>query len=217
MKKWLRYLGFFLFCALIVLVTLIYVILLMAGKGNYEMRARQVNGMVAQYPAFFETTFNEIFSEALKCQNTKEVCVQSTRTKFDQLSTKQQVKTNLIVEKKSTDNFFVPVPSNQQPIYFITLLPDKKIAKLFFSGDVRFEQIDTRVERMVVEVLEGKRKELYGPYFGEEVFAVVRGTERTFYDPKPAYLKDLYSQMEVIVPYYQDDKLVGAIVYLHGS
>lgn len=220
MKKWLKYLGFFLFCALIVLVTFIYVILLTSGRITYEMRSRQVNGMVAQYPAFFEVTFNEILPEALKCENTKEVCVQSVRTKFDLLSTKPQVKSDVVVEKKSSDRFFAQAPSNNQPIYFIILLPDRKIAKLFFSGDVRLEEIDTREERMVAEVLEGKRKELYGPYFGEEAFITLNEKGEVLSDNrsfKPAYLKDLYSQMEVIIPYYQDGKVIGAIVYLHGQ
>jgi len=159
--------------------------------------------MVQKYPSFFQETFQEIFPSVMLCSSAKQECTSNARRKFDLLSEQSLANTNQSMAPWSS------IPSNLKPMYFILLADGDTIAKLFFSGDLLLERIDTTEERMVKEMLEGKRNSLYGPYLGEEI-AIAENL-------KPRYLKDLYSQAEVIVPYYQDKKVVGAIVYLHGQ
>jgi hypothetical protein len=221
MKNWVRYSIFSLIFILIAVGIFGYFLLVMAGKSTYELKAKQVHILVKNYPNFFQTIYNDIFPSALSCQQTREECSKMTREKFDQLSASVKASESAALEIEMVEKRqrlqLSPSPSNEQPVYFITLLPDGKIAKLFFSGELKLEEVDTREERMVVEVLEGTRKELYGPYFNSEVFEMTESNVRPMYDPKPAYLKDFYGQMEVIVPYYQDGKIIGAIVHLHGE
>jgi len=182
-----------------------YFSLLNEGKEKYFEKSEQVNTMVEDDPTFFNTVFSDIFPAAIQCSENQTTCASQTRKKFDLLSSEANNSTNKFSQQESL---------NQQPIYFITLLPDGQIGKLFFSGEVMVEPVNTREEKLVVELLTGKRDHLYGPYFNSEVFDF---QNRSFFDPKPAYLKDLYSQMEVIVPYYSDSEIIGGIVYLHGE
>jgi hypothetical protein len=186
----------------------LYFDFLKAGRAEYYGKSELVNGMVSSYPSFFESIFDDIFPSALNCSDSQLVCVQETRSKLDALS-EETARSH-----QNNENTQYYIPSNQSQIYFITLLLDGQIAKLFFSGDLVIEQVDTREEKMVVDLLTGERKDLYGPYLDQEAFDEKK---RRFYDPKPAYLKDLYSQMEIIVPYYSDSEIIGAIVYLHGE
>ncbi len=102
-------------------------------------------------------------------------------------------------------------------MYFIKLLPNGTIAKLFFSGDLILEQVNTREEMKVITLLQGKRDTLYGPYYDQEIIGVGKTVNHAFFDPKPAYLKDLYAQFEAIIPYHSNSEIIGGIVYLHGE
>ena len=201
---------------IIILSSLTYFMLLKTGKYVFDVRTKQVGTMMEYYPSFFESIFNDIFPHALNCNDELNKCILSTREKMDSLST-SVVDRRLPLDKGL--DWFSLKPSNQQPMYFITLLPNENIAKLFFSGGLVIEKIDTREERMVADFLENKRKTLYGPYFNEEAFETSwrNPQNRPFYDLKPSYLKDLYSQMEVIVPYRVNGETKGAVVYLHGQ
>lgn len=165
------------------------------------------------YPFFFEEIFSKIFSYTLSCSGEPQ-CISDTRNQLDTLSS-SIIEKNVPVDTKNdrflgnSSNF---KPSNQQPMYFIYLLPDGKIAKLFFSGALIFEPVDTKGEILIKEVLEGKRNGLYGLQLREEISLF--GREQIF---KTRYLKDLYSQAEVIVPYKVNDEIIGAVVYLHGE
>lgn len=215
-NKALKIILIFTFLLLFAIIASVYVLLLLEGKQTYDIRTKQVNTMIAFYPSFFESVFSDVFPHALQCSDDRKSCKKQIRDKFDNLSasvTKENMKTNHLY-----DNFyFESKPFNQQPVYFIKLVSDNALAKLFFSGDVIIEDINTREEKMVIALLKGKRNSLYGPYFNQEAFISTYGQQHPFYDLKPAYLKDLYAQMEVIVPYYQDGELIGAIVYLHGE
>lgn len=189
-----------LFLILWLLIGFVYGNLLENGRQVYESRSNEVNKLISNHPDFFDATFNQIFESTLECDLTPSECKENTRHTF----------ANYLNSSNQLDLI-------NQPIYFIKLLPDRKIAKLFFSGDLIIEAVNTRNERRVGDLLKGERSELYGPYFGSEVFKIGQKGERQFYDPKPRYLKDLYSQMEVIVPYENDNQISGAIVYLHGQ
>lgn len=175
------------------------------GRETYWRQSGQISLMIKNNPVFFEKIYLDIFPIALNCSDSGDNCRDKTRYLLDQISV-------------SSKNY--PVngePSNKHPMYFIKLLPDGKIAKLFFSGELEIKEVDTREERMVVALIQGKRDSLFGPYYDQEITGDGRSPGHAFFDPKPAYLKDLYSQMEVIVPYYFDSEIVGAIVYLHGQ
>lgn len=218
---------------LIILASFLFVFLIfnlmlwISGREIYYKRAMQINAAVSVYPDFFSTVFNDIFPFALSCDSYQETsdqesCVSQTRDKFDTLSAGLEQKHQ---NTPYWNRYGLFKPSNYQPMYFIKLLPDGDIAKLFFSGDLKIEKVDTREERMVRDLLQEKRDSLYGLYFSEEVLGYDQvNNERHFYDLKPRYLKDLYSKFEVIVPYYQrkgvyysDRELIGAIVWLHGD
>ena len=167
------------------------------------------------YPSFFESIFNDIFPNALNCSSESSDCISQTREKIDSLSASVVDKNVLpdmddyhLFGRRSQDF----KPSNQQPMYFIMLLSNDDLAKLFFSGGLIIEPIDTKKEELVKEFLEGKRSGLYGLQLREEISLFGRGQIL-----KTHYLEDLYSQAEVIVPYKVDNKIMGAVVYLHGE
>lgn len=188
-----------------VVVGSFYSFLLKEGQDTYQREASRVNTMVGNNPGFFESVFGDIFPSTINCQENKIECTKQARQKLDAISV-------------STKNYPVDdEPSNKHPMYFIKLLPDGKLAKLFFSGDLEIEEVNTREEKMVIDLLKGKRNELHGPYYDQELTGDGRTASHAFFDPKPTYLKDLYAQMEVIVPYYSDSQIIGATVYLHGE
>lgn len=189
----------------VITIASVYFLLLNDGRETYYSTVKQVNKMIEREPTFFTTIFNDIFPFALECSVSKSECISQTRQKLDFISVSPL--------DYATDYD----PSNKHPMYFIKLLPDGKIAKLFFSGDLEIEEINTREERMVVALLEGKRDALYGPYYDQELTGDGKTPNHALFDLKPAYLKDLYSQMEIVIPYHSNSEIVGGIVYLHGE
>lgn len=190
---------------MILLFGSIYWKLLQNGKQIYEVRSLQVTKLVEKNPVFFDNVFTDIFPQALNCKSIPEVnCAQTLRSAFDK-------RLSEINHGSDANAYFVPDYfgngslnlTSKLPMYFIKL-EDGKIAKLFFSGDLKLEPVDTAGERKVQEILFGKRKELYG------IQANIAGLEMT-------YLKDFLSEAEVIIPYEKNGEIIGAIVFLHGD
>lgn len=188
---------FLIACALAVYVVLLYV-----GKSLYESRNEYVQQLVTNNPVFFEKTFTEIFPQAIACKKSgeKNECVTKMRREMERLLPTPIV--DQLVEK-----YKIPDQPHtmwvDQPMYFITL-KDGQIIKLFFSGGVKLENINTIGELKVMALLNGWTDKLYDIVLNDRTIPMT-------------YLDDLYSEAEVIAPYKINGKTVGAIVYLHGD
>ena len=123
-----------------ILVLFVYLALLHDGRNTYHQEASRVTSMISNNPGFFTTIFNDIFPSALQCSRDTDTCVAQTRQRLDVISISPA---GYAVHNQ---------PSNMHPMYFITVQPDGKIAKLFFSGDIRIEEVNTREERFVCSV-----------------------------------------------------------------
>ncbi|MFZ1721936.1 MAG: hypothetical protein WAU07_05530 [Microgenomates group bacterium] len=212
MKKITKIFSYYLFLALFVFLSLGYASLLITGRNVYSMRSIEVQRLYDKYPNDFSTIFTSIIPLAVMCENSGESCESSIKQKFLAL-----------FDTSSEDNAYQVSGGESvlnKPMYFIQLQQNREIVKVFFSGNVKVEQIDTRSEMKVRELLQGERETLYGPYFNSEAFLTLNeagGTESNKRIFKPTYLNDLYSQAEVIVPFKHDGKLIGATVWLHGE
>lgn len=206
------------FSILLIIMTVLLVLGLLAifvlsrlqGRDTYNIESQKIRTMMAEHPGFFKKTFTEILPAAVQCQADAVSCTSFTRAQFDLLSQPSSTPDN-------KDHF---TGVNRTPMYFIALQPDGTIAKLFFSGDLKREVVDSRGERMVKALLEGKREHLYGsyglhfwchhPYYKPQDYAQVSCS-------KPGFLKDLYSEYETIVTYTENGQIKGAVVFLFGS
>ncbi|HLL61222.1 MAG TPA: hypothetical protein VK338_05875 [Candidatus Nitrosocosmicus sp.] len=110
-----------------------------------------------------------------------------------------QNKENIYKYIKNTEEL-----DNFSSTYFIRLSDDNMIEKLFLSGEYKKEKVDTWNERKVARFLKSNKDQLMGIYI-DESYSNMR------------YLKDLYSEAEVIVPVKVNGKTVGAVVRLHGT
>lgn len=168
------------------------------GKQVFNLRSNQVSSLMQSNPEFFLEIFDQIMPRAGEC-GTDPACVENIRNELDLLTAKAGT-----TSAETKPDYFSNVSlANDQPMYFISL-SNNKFNKLFFSGEYFVDQVETRREKMVQDVLLGKREQLYG------FQANVDGLRMT-------YLNDLYSEAEVIVPFKQNDEIVGAVVYLHGD
>lgn len=190
---------------IVLLSSLVYWKLLQNGKQVYQVRTQQVHTLIEKNPVFFADVFTVIFPETIACTSKGGTdCVLKSRSLFDQRLSPNQ-------NSWDVSGYFIPSYfgngslnlTSSLPMYFITV-EDDKISKLFFSGDLKIETIDTEGERQVQDLLLGKRSDLYG------IQANISGFEMT-------YLHDLLSEAEVIVPYMLGNQIVGGIVFLHGD
>lgn len=190
-----KVLGFILAVIFIIILLIPVVAMNLSGRDVYYHRSQQVEELMVREPAFFEIVFTQIFPQALNCEpfNSLEcqAVIQNEFTTMLNSDESQGYESNGELQLNA-----------QLPIYFIQLDGDQ-IAKLFFSGNAELEPINTRGEQEVEDFLLGKRKSLYGPQMGARF--------------PNAYLEDLYSESEVVVPYWLNNQIVGAVVFLHGD
>lgn len=168
------------------------------GRQVFFLRSNQVGELMQSNPEFFSEIFDQIMPRAQEC-GVDPICVKKIRDELDLLTA--EIGTTSAMTKP--DYFSDVSLANDQPMYFISL-GNNKLNKLFFSGEAVVDQIETRQEKMVQDLLTGKRERLIG------FQANVDGLRMT-------YLNDLYSEAEVIVPFKQNDRIIGAVVYLHGD
>lgn len=106
----------------------------------------------------------------------------------------------------------------RRPVYFIRLKEDK-IQKLFQSGNIKTEAIDTDGERVVRDMLLGKLNPVEFPQYtccgGDDL----EWSEIPFFRifvPERRYLKDFYSELETIFLIRdREGDIIGAMVDLH--
>ena len=87
--------------------------------------------------------------------------------------------------------------------YFIRLSPENRIQKLHQSGNFVEKFPSTRGERLVAKMLRGNHQFLLGAYADQSI--------------ESNFLKDAYSEFEVIVPVQINGKTIGAFVRLFAS
>lgn len=108
----------------------------------------------------------------------------------------------------------------RRPVYFIRLKEDK-IQKLFQSGNIKTEVIDIDGERIVRDMLLGKRDPIKFPQHtccGYDDLSWNEVPFFRFFVKETRYLKDFYSELETIFLIRdRDGNIIGAMVDLHGD
>jgi len=107
----------------------------------------------------------------------------------------------------------------REPVYFIRL-KNGKIEKLFQSGNITHETVDTPGEKKVVAMLEGKTNTLSFPEYtccgGDDIWPDIPFLRAIL--PERRYLKDFKSEHESILLIRNlEGEIIGAEVLLHGD
>jgi hypothetical protein len=89
--------------------------------------------------------------------------------------------------------------------YFIRLNNNKNIEKLFLHGEWVEETVSTGGEKKVAQFLESPKS------------GYLRGIRIDATYSNMVYLRDFYSEAEIIVPVYEGTKVIGAVVKLYGD
>lgn len=108
---------------------------------------------------------------------------------------------------------------NREPSYFVRLKGDT-LQKLFQSGNLKNEVINTRGELQVVQMLKGQRQPIEFPQYtccgGDDFFPDLPFLRHLL--PERRYLKDFPSELEIILLVKDENgKILGAKVLLHGD
>ncbi len=172
------------------------------GRQVYVVRKQQILSLMESHPQFFNEVFEVVLPKAAECKG-EEACVQEVRSRLDSLVSLVEMPTSSVSNASEPSYFSQVSLLNDQPMYFIQFKNDSLI-KLFFSGELVITQVKTSGESKVKDLLSGTKSDLYG------LQANLEGLRMT-------YLNDLYSEAEVIVPYKKENKIIGAVVYLHGD
>lgn len=155
--------------------------------------------------------YTDVFPKTKEC-NEKNVLSSSMKCELD--------------ARKMIDNNLSVVLGNEggqigrRPIFFIRLKDKQTIEKLYQGGGYRQEPVDTKGEKMVVQMLLGKRDPFAYPQYnccGGDDFV----PDIPFFNlflPTRSYLKDFYSETEQIyLMRNKEDEIIGALVYLYGD
>lgn len=116
-------------------------------------------------------------------------------------------------------NLLLSDSNGRKPVYFIRL-KDGKLQKLFQSGEIKYEDIDTLGERRVAEMLEGKINPISFPQYTccgpDDIWTEIFPLNLLL--PDRRYLKDFPSELETILLIRdQEGNIKGAMVDLHGD
>lgn len=108
----------------------------------------------------------------------------------------------------------------RRPIFFIKLKDDTTIEKIYQGGGYREELADTLEEKMVVEMLQGKRDPFAYPQYnccgGNDIVPDI--PILNLFLPPRIYLKDFPSEVEhIYLVRDENSKIIGALVYLYGD
>ena len=90
--------------------------------------------------------------------------------------------------------------------YFIRLNGDGNIEKWFWSGDIKTTIPETKGERKVAQVLQGDSRAICTQSWKLDAGLTYM-----------TYLKDEYAEAETIIPFYDNGKVVGALVSRFGD
>lgn len=201
---------------LIPLISLILVCLGLLASSVHadDARMRQITLLRSDWFTSHRTDllpmFTDIFPQAEKCNKKPEECVAETRQLID-----TQLGVTLAADPKYQEG--------RLPIFFVKLKDKNTLEKMYQSGDLLTEKVDTRGERMVVEMLQGKRDPFaypqhtlpaenanipYAPY--------VHILESLL--PLRRYLRDFPTQIEQIyLMRNEKNEIMGGLVYLYGD
>lgn len=119
-----------------------------------------------------------------------------------------------------TDSSGTVYVTSRKPVYFIRL-KNNRIEKLFQSGDIKYETIDTKGEREVEKMLLGKLNPIIFPQHTCCGGNDLPWNEVPFFRlfiPERRYLKDFNSELETILLIRDNNgSILGAMVDLHGD
>lgn len=93
-------------------------------------------------------------------------------------------------------------------MYFIRANKSGKIDKLFLSGEYKEKEIETKLESKVFKFISNNNQDLY-----------LKGIRVDGGYSNMKYLKDFYSEAEIVIPVrtYDDMRIIGAIVKGYGD
>lgn len=111
------------------------------------------------------------------------------------------------------------VSESREPSYFIRL-KDGKIQKLFQSGELKEETIDTKDEQFVMQVLLGNQEAFSFPQYnccgGDDIYPDLPFFRLFLIDKR--YLYDFYAEREdIYLIKNKYDTILGAKIMLHGD
>lgn len=157
-----------------------------SNKVGINAHCDQVTDFITANESQLETLFLKFFDQAVRCRS--EEC-------------KDQQINQVLAIFQQTDQFKFFGTS-----YFIRLNNDGNIEKWFPSGEVVTTIPETRGEKKVVRVLQGKARAICSQNWKVD-------DELTFM----TYLKDGYSEAETIIPVKDGNRVIGAIVTRFGD
>jgi hypothetical protein len=172
------------------------------NRGPIRMRA-QTCKYISQNQAGLEILFTDIFDQAAACR--------SLPLEINQIACRQTIPTQIYAHIATGKDEL----TNFSSTYFVRLDPHDpdQLQKLFLSGNLVNEPINTPGERQVEQLLTGQRRSLPSYRLLDPVGNPLH--HRYFND---RYLKDFYSELEIIVPYQCDhNHTTGAIVRLYAD
>ncbi len=182
-------------------ISIPFLLLFLSGRDIYVRRTTQLEKLVENNPTFFQSIFTEIIPLAIKCQEKeKNECPGKIRPSIEKFFILEDIHSSQEYWEETDGTLKL---RGDLPLYFV-VLSEGKLIKLFLSGEVLIETIDTPGEKKILDVLQNKNKKLWGMQANTELFRMT-------------YLKDLYSEAEVVFPYKQNDNTIGVLIFLHGD
>jgi len=106
------------------------------------------------------------------------------------------------------------------PIFFIRLKDKNTIEKLYQDGQYKKDNVETKGEKMIVEMLQGKRNPFAYPQYnccgGDDVVSEI--PIFNLFLPVRRYLKDFPSEIEhIYLMHNGKNEIIGGLVYLYGD
>ncbi len=152
--------------------------------------------------------YTDVFPRAEKCTLNHQDCEQELRNMID-----ANLNDTLSFEYGGTR-------VGRLPIFFIRLKDPNTIEKLYQSGEFKEEIIDTKEEKMVVEMLQGTRDPFAYPQYnccgGDDIISEIPFFKRFL--PPRVYLKDFPTEIEQIYLLREEENnILGGLVYLYGD
>lgn len=158
--------------------------------------------------------YTDVFPRAKECNENGTNKIRQTDQNCEPVA-RQLIDDNL-ASTLSYENGWV----GRLPIFFIRLKNKDTIEKLYQDGNYYEENVDTQGEKMVVQMLQGKRDPFAYPQYnccgGDDITPEI--PIFSLFLPSRIYLKDFYTEIEhIYLIRNEKDEIVGGLVYLYGD
>lgn len=174
------------------------------NRAVIEARTKWINSNIDKLMYIYK----DVFPKAEDCNKrvVTENCEQEIRTMID-----ENLATTLGYERDEIGRL---------PIFFIRSKDQNTIEKLYQGGGYHEEKVDTKGEKMVVEMIQGKRNPFAYPQYnccgGDDIVPEI--PIFNLFLPIRSYLKDFPSEIEQIyLMRNEKNEIVGGLVYLYGD